>query len=657
MLLKPGFVQFQQLKLGETPQGLGEGPFYFPGGNQFISKGFSHPTNQVKRGTPPRFGRFQPDLPPPQQQPFNGYSYMTPWFMAAAAGGTSKSSDGIGIFGAPPENGHFDHFNNNQRGYQRRPYRGNNVYNGQTNNNSSSTWSFSFKTEEELFCNNTPKANINLELYDSIPVKQSGPDWTAIDPLTSFTDVQLNSVLVENIERAQYVHPTPVQKYALPIVLAKRDLMACAQTGSGKTAAFLLPILHMMLEKSKNIENAEDSVRTIYISGTHVDGVLHSCISAPYTRQVDILPDLIIMCSASLQKSKGNQSVQAGIASPTCLILAPTRELSCQIFDEARRFAYRSEIKPCVVYGGAPVNNQLRDLSRGCDLLVATPGRLVDVIGREKVTLENVNFLVLDEADRMLDMGFEPQIRKIVEQNGMPDSSQRQTLMFSATFPTEIQASFICFYWATLAKDFLKNYIFLAVGRVGSTSENISQEIFYIQDRDKPERLVRILREKEPSALALVFVETKKGADLLANYLSRLQFPVASIHGDRPQADRERALSSFRSGRTPVLIATAVAARGLDIPNVKHVINFDLPSDIEEYVHRIGRTGRMGQPGSATSFFSDRNQNVAHQLVELLREAKQPVPIWLDQRATSTPANNPLGANGRRYGSNGQSRR
>uniref|UniRef100_A0A5K3EWH9 RNA helicase n=1 Tax=Mesocestoides corti TaxID=53468 RepID=A0A5K3EWH9_MESCO len=442
-------ASFQQLKLGETPQGLGEGPFYFPGGNQFISKGFSHPTNQVKRGTPPRFGRFQPDLPPPQQQPFNGYSYMTPWFMAAAAGGTSKSSDGIGIFGAPPENGHFDHFNNNQRGYQRRPYRGNNVYNGQTNNNSSSTWSFSFKTEEELFCNNTPKANINLELYDSIPVKQSGPDWTAIDPLTSFTDVQLNSVLVENIERAQYVHPTPVQKYALPIVLAKRDLMACAQTGSGKTAAFLLPILHMMLEKSKNIENAEDS------------------------------------------KSKGNQSVQAGIASPTCLILAPTRELSCQIFDEARRFAYRSEIKPCVVYGGAPVNNQLRDLSRGCDLLVATPGRLVDVIGREKVTLENVNFLVLDEADRMLDMGFEPQIRKIVEQNGMPDSSQRQTLMFSATFPTEIQ---------TLAKDFLKNYIFLAVGRVGSTSENISQEIFYIQDRDKPERLVRILREKVVSA-------------------------------------------------------------------------------------------------------------------------------------------------------------
>ncbi|CDS38291.1 ATP dependent RNA helicase DDX3X [Echinococcus multilocularis] len=338
----------------------------------------------------------------------------------------------------------------------------------------------------------------------------------------------------------------------------------------------------------------------------------------------------------------------AYVSQMSCLILAPTWELSCQIFDESRRFAYRSDLKPCVVYGGAPVNNQLRDLSRGCDLLIATPGRLVDVIGREKVTLENnkFRFLVLDEADRMLDMGFEPQIRKIVEQNGMPDSSQRQTLMFSATFPM------------TLAKDFLKNYIFLAVGRVGSTSENISQEVFYVHDRDKPERLVRILKEKEPAALTLVFVETKKSADLLASYPSRLQFPVAAIHGDRPQADRERALSSFRFGRTPVLIATAVAARGLDIPNVKHVINFDLPSDIGEYVHRIGRTGRMGQPGSAISFFCDRNQNVAHQLVELLREAKQPVPVWLDQRVSSTAAgNNSLNSNGRRYVSGGSNRR
>lgn len=181
--------------------------------------------------------------------------------MTTPVGTGSKPSDGIGIFGAPPDNGRFDHFNGGARGYPRRTYRGgnhnNSNYNGNANsgnNGSSAPWKYSFKTEEELFCNTTPKASINLELYDSIPVKQSGPDWTAVDPLTSFNDVKLHDVLISNIERAQYLHPTPVQKYALPIVLAKRDLMACAQTGSGKTAAFLLPILHMMLANAATDE-------------------------------------------------------------------------------------------------------------------------------------------------------------------------------------------------------------------------------------------------------------------------------------------------------------------------------------------------------------------------------------------------------------------
>ncbi|VDN08655.1 unnamed protein product [Dibothriocephalus latus] len=458
------FGQFQHLKLNEAPQKFGDGPFFFQ-------------SNQYLKGDP--------------------------LFYHSASLPSSNTAN-----------------HNNFR----RHYRNTNNNNSTNNNVGSGTWKSNFKTEEELF--GAAKATINMQLYDSIPVKQSGPDWTAIDPLASFSDVELHQILMDNIERAQYTHPTPVQKYALPIVLAKRDLMACAQTGSGKTAAFLLPILHMMLQPNVSDE-VEDSTPT-----------------------------------------------PSGMTCPSCLILAPTRELSCQIYDEARRFSYHSDLKTCVVYGGAPVSNQMRDLSRGCDLLVATPGRLVDMISREKVTLKSIRFLVLDEADRMLDMGFEPQIRKIVEQTGMPKSDKRQTLMFSATFPTEIQ---------TLAKDFLNSYIFLAVGRVGSTSENISQEVFYISDKDKPELLVRILREKEPQALALVFVETKKGADLLAQYLSRLQFPVSSIHGDRPQADRERALSSFRSGRTPVLIATAVAARGLDIPNVKvfpkvlGVVSFFLP--------------------------------------------------------------------------------
>ncbi|TPP62578.1 ATP-dependent RNA helicase DDX3X [Fasciola gigantica] len=287
--------------------------------------------------------------------------------------------------------------------------------------------------------------------------------------------------------------------------------MACAQTGSGKTAAFLLPILNRLLKTEHEDEQPLQTVN--------------------------------------------------GEATPMALVLAPTRELSCQIYDEARKFSYRSDVRPCVVYGGASIMAQVRELSHGCNILVATPGRLVDMISRGKVSLERVRYLVLDEADRMLDMGFEPQIRRIVEQHRMPSAGQRQTLMFSATFPKEIQ---------TLARDFLHSYIFLAVGRVGSTNENIVQEVLNVADKDKPDMLVRLLQEKtDPEGLVLVFVETKRGADTLAHYLSQLNFPVASIHGDRPQSDRERALSSFREGHTPILIATAVAARGLDIPNVK----------------------------------------------------------------------------------------
>lgn len=248
------------MKLNEIPQGFGDGSLYNP-----IGKGFNHLQNHVKRGTPPRFA---------QQQPFSGYYNMPQFFMQAMPSGGNKAVDGIGLFGAPPDNGRFDNMNNfNNRGYPRRPYRMNNNHNVNHNNNNNGhyhnghsnansgngTWNFSFKTDEELFCNNTPKGNINLELYDSIPVKQSGPDWTAVDPLTSFSDIKLHKVIMDNIERSQYIHPTPVQKYSLPITLAKRDLMACAQTGSGKTAAFLIPILHMMLENiSKDSEKSDD---------------------------------------------------------------------------------------------------------------------------------------------------------------------------------------------------------------------------------------------------------------------------------------------------------------------------------------------------------------------------------------------------------------
>jgi superfamily II DNA/RNA helicase len=397
--------------------------------------------------------------------------------------------------------------------------------------------------------------------------------------IENFKDVDLGEIINNNIILSRYTKPTPVQKYAIPIVMGKRDLMACAQTGSGKTASFLVPTLAQ-----------------IYAQG-------------PAEAKNDSGPP-----------GRYNQRKQYPIA----LVLAPTRELASQIYDEARKFAYRSHVRPCVVYGGADIGSQMRDLARGCHLLVATPGRLVDMMERGKVGLDHIKYVVLDEADRMLDMGFEPQIRRIVEKDTMPPTGQRQTLMFSATFPKEIQV---------LARDFLHNYIFLAVGRVGSTSENITQKVVWVEDNDKRSFLLDLLNASGPDSLTLVFVETKKGADALEHFLYGEGYPATSIHGDRSQKEREEALRTFRSGRQPILVATAVAARGLDIPNVKHVINFDLPSDIEEYVHRIGRTGRVGNLGLATSFFNEKNKNIVRDLMDVLTEAKQEVPNWLESLA------------------------
>lgn len=327
-------------------------------------------------------------------------------------------------------------------------------------------------------------------------------------------------------------------------------------------------------------------------------------------------------------------------AYPTALILAPTRELVSQIYEESRKFAYRSWVKPCVVYGGANIGNQLRLIERGCDLLVATPGRLVDLIERGRISLANIKYLVLDEADRMLDMGFEPQIRRIVEGEDMPKTDARQTLMFSATFPRDIQM---------LARDFLKDYIFLSVGRVGSTSENITQKVEYVEDQDKRSVLLDILHTHS-GGLTLIFVETKRMADSLSDFLLNQNFPATSIHGDRTQPERERALEMFRTGRCPVLVATAVAARGLDIPNVTHVVNYDLPTDIDDYVHRIGRTGRAGNTGISTAFFNRGNRGVVRDLIELLKEANQEVPSFLETIARESGFGGGGGGGGGRGG-------
>uniref|UniRef100_A0A4W5KAM0 RNA helicase n=1 Tax=Hucho hucho TaxID=62062 RepID=A0A4W5KAM0_9TELE len=464
-------------------------------------------------------------------------------------------------------------------GYQRGGYGGGGNNRWQEDSRDDEDWSkpspANERLEAELF--SSGNTGINFEKYDDIPVEATGANCPP--HIDSFHDVDMGEIIMSNIALTHYTRPTPVQKYAIPVIKSKRDLMACAQTGSGKTAAFLVPVLSQ-----------------IYTQGPG---------------------------DAAAAAKNGQDSGKYGRRKqyPLSLVLAPTRELALQIYEESRKFAYRSRVRPCVVYGGADIGQQIRDLERGCHLLVATPGRLVDMMERGKIGLDYCNYLVLDEADRMLDMGFEPQIRRIVEQDTMPPKGIRQTMMFSATFPKEIQM---------LARDFLEDYIFLAVGRVGSTSENITQKVVWVEDGDKRSFLLDLLNATGKESLTLVFVETKKGADALEDFLYREGYACTSIHGDRSQRDREEALNQFRSGRCPILVATAVAARGLDISNVKHVINFDLPSDIEEYVHRIGRTGRVGNLGLATSFFNDKNSNITKDLLDILVEAKQEVPSWLE---------------------------
>ncbi|OEU09324.1 DEAD-domain-containing protein, partial [Fragilariopsis cylindrus CCMP1102] len=382
--------------------------------------------------------------------------------------------------------------------------------------------------------------------------------------------------ILNNIKLMNYIKPTPIQKYAIPLALIQKDdLMCCAQTGSGKTCAFLLPII-ASLERSK--KKTTTATTTTNVSNGN----------------------------------NNNNNANYGVA-PSCVVLAPTRELAIQIELEARKLCHGlSTIRCVVVYGGASQRQQLRSLAFGADIVVATPGRLTDFVDRSLVLLDQVQFLVLDEADRMLDMGFEPQIRKLVLHSNMASNKQltgrvcRQTLLFSATFPSKIQL---------LAKAFLKdNYAWIGVGRIGSTTNNITQVMVECPNKvgDKRSKLKLVVKALKtgPTGRTLIFVQKKRTATWLKKQLNNDErftpIPAVDIHGDRSQSQREAALNSFRSGTCRVLVATDVAARGLDISGVEHVINMDLPiskDDFDSYVHRIGRTGRAGHTGLATSIY------------------------------------------------------
>ncbi|AIO01921.1 ATP-dependent RNA helicase, putative [Leishmania panamensis] len=440
----------------------------------------------------------------------------------------------------------------------------------------------------ELFEHRHRQTGISLDNYDSIPVEMVPRD---VKPVEDFADLLVEPALAANIERCGYKKPTPVQRYGIPVALAGSDLMACAQTGSGKTAAFLIPVVQYML----------------------VHGV----------------------SPARQRKSY-----------PIALVLAPTRELAVQIFDEVRKLTFNTDIFYDVVYGGTRYPQRFEQ-----DILVACPGRLRDMFNEEYLSFSAIKFLILDEADRMLEMGFEEQIEELVASRytDMPTVDDRQTFMFSATFPQRI---------LNLAKRYLRRkYYLLTVGRVGSTTKNITQTIEHVPDNEKMDRLLQIIYGHEMSDMVLIFVETKKMAEDVNRRLHREGISSTTIHGDRRQQDREAALEDFKQKVTPILVATDVASRGLDIPDVAHVVQFDLPQEMDDYTHRIGRTGRAGNKGIATAFYNRNNRRLALDLHKYFSEHGQEIPKWFQQEAELVEGeallSRDIGGGGRRRGGGG----
>jgi ATP-dependent RNA helicase RhlE len=361
----------------------------------------------------------------------------------------------------------------------------------------------------------------------------------------SFDSLGLSPSLLRSIKEKGYETPTPIQASTIPTVLAGRDLMGCAQTGTGKTAAFALPMLDRIFAKKNDKFNP---------SRRH---------HHPKYRPI------------------------------RAVVLAPTRELAAQIFESFNTYGLNSGLRFAAIYGGVSQNPQVRALDRGVDILVATPGRLLDLMNQGFIDLSNVAILVLDEADQMLDMGFLPDLKRIV--SSVPQ--REQTLMFSATMPDEIRQ---------LAQRWLTDPEHVQVTPAATTVEAVEQSVYFVTARNKPHLLAHYI-QSNASTRTLVFARTKHGADKIVKHLVKQGIRAAAIHGNKSQSARMKTLEQFKSEKPPVLVATDIAARGLDVRGVSHVINYELPPVPETYVHRIGRTGRAGATGFATSF-CDRDE-------------------------------------------------
>merc|ERR1719436_775540 len=381
-------------------------------------------------------------------------------------------------------------------------------------------------------------------------------------PCRTFEEASFPEYVLEEVQRAGFREPSPIQIQGWPIALSGRDMVGIAETGSGKTLAFLLPaIVHI---------NAQ-----------------------PY-----------------LSKGDG----------PIVLVMAPTRELAIQIQEECSRFGKSSKIKNTCCYGGVPKGPQKDDLRDGVEVAIATPGRLIDFLEAGDTNLKRVTYLVLDEADRMLDMGFEPQVRKVTSQV-RPD---RQTLMWSATWPREVQR---------LARDLCReDPVHVNIGSLDlRTAHTIRQYVEVVQEHDKRGRLKRLLEKVMDGSKILIFAQTKRDGDQLTREMRLDGWPALCIHGDKKQEERDWVLKEFKEGKSPILVATDVASRGLDVKDIKYVINYDFPGQIEDYVHRVGRTGRAGATGSSYTFFTQEKSRHAKDLIAVLREANQPVPEELEK--------------------------